>query len=263
MGVKTTLTLDEVNTLFDEFHFTNLQATSSGIVDTTYIATIHDKEYILKKYERAIKEKIQQDSKLLYALKSNGLNVPTLITSNNEWFLYEKLLGEVPKQITIRHIHSLARFMAKMHTLTAKLNSDAYFVESIEIEKLLKNIKYKFYFHYKKLQFLQKYRAKNDGLIHGDIFKDNTVFNGFKIGVFDFIDAGCGEFIFDIAVALVAFDAKKHPMFVELFLNTYNQRALKKIKKRELLESMKIASAYYALQRIETYNNTKQAKELL
>jgi len=262
MGVKTALTLDEANTLFDEYHFTNLQATSSGIVDTTYIATIHDKEYILKKYERDIEEKIQQDAKLLHTLKSNGLNVPTLLVSQNEWFLYEKLLGEIPKNITIRHIHSLARFMSQMHTLTSKLNTTTYFTEVAETEKLLKDIKSKFYFQYKKLQFLQKYKPKKDGFIHGDIFKDNTVFHNFKIGVFDFIDAGYGEFVFDIAVALVAFDAKKHPMFIELFLNTYNQKTLKKIKKKELLKSMKIASAYYALQRIETYNNTKQAKEL-
>jgi len=263
MGVKTPLTLDEAKALFSEFSFINIQATDSGIIDTTYIVTTNNRSYILKKYERDIEEKIKKDAQLLYALKSQGLNVPTLIRSNNTWFLYEKLLGEVPKHMTLRHIQALAQFISKMHMFTSKLNFDNNFVEPAEVEKSLQNIKYKFYFYYKKLQFLQNYKAKKDGLIHGDIFKDNTVFDGFKIGVFDFIDAGCGEFVFDIAVALVSFNAKKHPIFIELFLNTYNQRTLKKIKKKELLKYMEIASGYYALLRIETYKHTKQAKELL
>ena len=67
-----------------------------------------------------------------------------------------------------------------------------------------------------------------------------------------------------MAVCLVAFDAKKHSSyFINLFLNTYNQRAPKKIKREELINTMKIASEFYALLRIEKYKNPNRAKELL
>jgi len=72
------------------------------------------------------------------------------------------------------------------------------------------------------------------------------------------------EFVFDMAVCLVAFDARKHShYFINLFLNTYNQNAPKKIKKEELIKTMKIASEFYALLRIEKYKNPYKAKELL
>jgi len=54
MGVKTTITLKELNELFPTYHFTELTPTTSGIIDTTYIVHAGTTGYILKKYERDI-----------------------------------------------------------------------------------------------------------------------------------------------------------------------------------------------------------------
>ncbi len=264
MGVKTKIFLEELNKLFSSYNFIELTPTSSGIMDTTYIVHTKTTGYILKKYERDISTKIDRDIKLLSELKSAELNVPICLDNNDDWYLYEKLQGREPKHIKTYHIQALARFLASLHQLSYSKKCSTEFIDKNQIISILNYIKLNFYAYYKKLDSLKNYNSKNDGFIHGDIFKDNTVFDGLKVGVFDFIDSGCGNFTFDVAVALVAFDAKKHkPYFLNLFLNTYNQHAPKKLNKRELLKEMEAASKFYALLRIDKYKNTKKTKELL
>ena len=136
-------------------------------------------------------------------------------------------------------------------------------IQKDEIKKLLSYTKQNFFAYYKKLQYLQNYNSKTDGLIHGDIFKDNTLFDGQKIAVFDFIDSACGNFGFDVAVCLIGFGAKKSNYFINLFVKTYNQKAPRKLTKKEVLKEIDMACGFYALKRIEGYKNTKKAKELL
>ena len=263
MGVITEIKLKELNTLFTTYNFTNIRATSNGVMDTTYIVSNATQSFILKKYERDISRKIENDSQLLCELNAIGLNTPLLLETNSEWYLYKKLKGVEPKVIKTHHIQALARFMSTFHRETKNREANTLFIENYNLQKILLYTKQNFYYFFKKLQDIQEYKSKNDGFIHGDIFKDNTVFHGSKIGVFDFIDGGNGEFLFDISVALMAFDAKKHPLFIELFLNTYNQNSVKKVEKKELLKMMLLASKLYALLRIDKYKSTKKAKELL
>ena len=264
MGVKTKITLDVLNKLFPSYNFNKLTPTNSGIIDTTYIVYNDKNSYILKKYERDIKDKIDRDTKLLKLLKSSGLNVSTCRESKDSWYIYERLQGNEVRVVKSFHIQELARFLAKFHSITYDKNTVQGFSEKDEILKALKFTKHNFYTHYKKLEFLKNYKQKNDAFIHGDIFKDNTLFNGDKLAVFDFIDGFYGSFYFDVAVVLVAFEAKNHkPYFINLFLNTYNQNAPKKLNKKELLYSLDVASCFYALKRIYNYKNTKKAKELL
>lgn len=264
MGVKTPLTLREANKLFGSYKFKTIIPTSSGIIDTTYIVSTDENSYILKKYERDIKDEIEQDKKLLNNLNSLGLNVPVCLGENGVWFLYKKLQGVEPKQIYTYHIQALGEFLAKLHSHTYKKNCPSKFLQNYKIPKLLNFTKSNFFFYYKKLQFLNNYKMQEDGLIHGDIFKDNTVFNEQKIGVFDFIDSACGDFSFDCAVGLIGFGiTKDRTFFINLFLNRYNRYSPKKISKKELLQKMEVACGFYALLRINKYKNTKKAKELI
>ncbi|MCF6309459.1 MAG: phosphotransferase [Sulfurimonas sp.] len=264
MGVKTVISIDEINKIFPSFYFIKLTPTISGIIDTTYIAQTKTKEYILKKYERDIGHKILQDVRLLNELKSAGLNVPVRIEENNGWYIYEKLQGEQPKNVKSYHIQALGRFLAKMHKQTSKTKYDSNIIIEDEVTESLKYVKANFFGYYKRFEFLKNFTLENDGLIHGDIFKDNTIFDGKKIGVIDFIDSSCGTFAYDAAVALVGFDAKmRHKYFINIFLNSYNQHAPKKLKKTTVIKKMKFAANFFALKRVNEYKNTSRAKELL
>jgi len=264
MGVKTKTELRELNNLFESYDFTGITPTISGIMDTTYIVHTKMTSYILKRYERDIPHKIALDVKLLNELKSVGLNVPTCLDSNDGWYIYEKLKGKQPRSVKSYHIQALGRFLAKMHKQTSKMECNSNIIIEDEVTKELKYVKANFFAYYKKFEFLKDFTHKHDAIIHGDIFKDNTIFNGRQIGVIDFIDSSCGTFAYDAAVALVGFDAKVHDnYFINLFLRNYNQLAPKKLKKDTIVKKMKIASHFFALKRVYEYKNTKRAKELI
>lgn len=257
MGIKTPLLLSEANSLFRNYTFSKLLSTSSGIVDTTYIAD----KYIIKKYERDVN--VAFDVKLLQHLQE--LNVSRYITSSRSkkesWHLYSKLEGSEVKHVKLFHIQALARFLAKFHRLTKSYPCQVNFLKQYQIDSKLQKLRRLSFLHYKKLHYLQSLQLKNDGFIHGDLFKDNTLFEGNTIAVFDFIDGGEGNFLFDCAVALVGFD--KRELYLNTFLRSYNQCAPKKIEKEKLKEMLQVASGFYALLRVAHYKNLKKAKELL
>jgi Ser/Thr protein kinase RdoA (MazF antagonist) len=264
MSVKTLLTLQELQALFPSYDFIKITPASLGIQDTTYIVENAKERYILKKYEREIANAAVQERALLKKLKSAGFNTPLFIEKSHAWYLYEKLKGEHTKVVTTAHIQSLARCIAQLHSQTYKMQCSTNFIEKYPLAKMLNFTKSSSFFYYKKLQPLLRYRAKNDGIIHGDIFQDNTVFEGTKIGLFDFIDAGCGAFAFDVGVALLSFNTKKRdPYFINLFLNTYNQNAPKKLDTKTVQKNIQTAARFYALLRINLCKKTHQAKELL
>jgi len=264
MGVKTQLSLDELNELFPSYGFTQILPTASGIIDTTYIIHNETTGYILKRYERDIPRKIELDIKLLSELKSVGLNVSTCLDNNDGWYIYEKLQGKQPTSVKSYHIQALGRFMAKMHKQTSKIKCKSNVLIEDEVTESLKYVKENFFAYYKRFEFLKNFTHNHDAIIHGDIFKDNTIFNGKKIGVIDFIDSSCGTFAYDVAVALVGFDAKEHhDYYINLFLKNYNQHAPKKLSKKVVKEKMKTASNFFALKRVHEYKNTSRAKELL
>ncbi|MFT7860783.1 MAG: phosphotransferase [Sulfurimonas sp.] len=263
MGVNIHITLKEVNTLFPNYNFTELTPTTDGVIDTTYIVANKQKSYILKHFDRDIEAKIDDDKKLLKQLSRSGLNVPLYIDENRGWYLFKRLKGVTPKTVRLCHIQTLARFMAKYHSLTYKQTDKKHFFDHYAIEELLLFTKQNFYRHYKELEVLKYTPKLCDGFIHGDIFIDNTVFEKDKIGVFDFIDGGCGPFAFDIAVAMLSFNPKNRPSYLYRFLDTYNQSAPKKLFLAELTAQLKLAKKLYALLRIGRTHNTKTANKLI
>ncbi|MEN4053675.1 MULTISPECIES: phosphotransferase [Sulfurimonas] len=262
MGIKTPLTLTQAQHLFPSFKFTELLETQDGIMDTTYIVHNHKEAYILKKYERDIKEKILFDTELLQKLNAAGLNVPLLLAQNKEWYLYKKLKGEQPKKIQLIHLQTLGRFLARFHQHSRHIKNQKLFIKNYSLKKVLREIKTKHYFYYKRLSCLTSLTQVCEGFIHGDIFKDNTLFDGNKIAVFDFIDGGCGSFAFELGVSLLSFNPHARKSYTTLLLSTYNQTAPKKITLREIEREIQNAAKLYALLRISHHSNTNKAKEL-
>jgi len=258
MGVKTHISLAELKKMFPSFSINSIKATKDGIIDTTYILN----NFILKKYERDIKEKINRDTLLLKELQEHSLNVPSLKGQNGDWYLYKKLAGTTPKNIKLFHIQALARFIAKMHQVTQNIQTDENFLDNYPIDSLLTDIKKNFYFYYKKMHSLKNYSMANNGFIHGDLFTDNTLFCGKDIAVFDFIDGANGSFTFDIAVALFSFNPSKRRLYTNIFLNTYNQIAPHKISLKVLDMEQKNAAIFYGLLCLQRDKSTKKVKLL-
>ena len=264
MGVVTKITLDELNKIFPSYNFTKIIPTKSGIIDTTYIVFTKEMGYILKKYERDIPARIAKEIELLHELNLAGLNVPISLDKSDGWYLYKKLKGSQPESVKSYHIQALARFLASLHKQTSSMRCDSNQEVENEVLEALRYTKTYFFSYYKRFESLKNFTHEENLYIHGDIFKDNTIFHGKKIGVIDFIDSSCGTYAFDVAVALVGFDVRERDNYsINIFLRCYNQHAPKKLNKKEILQMMKIASHYYALKRVYKYKNSLRAKELL
>ena len=263
MGVKTPLSLTQAQKLFPTYDIKTLHPTKDGVMDTTYIAEAKDGAYIIKKYERNITHKISFDAQLLDTLSRSGLCVPKLLAQNKQWYLYTKLEGKSPKHITLAHMQKLGQTLAKMHSITDSIQTQKPFLENYPLKEILQQHKAKHFFYYKKLAPLQDTKLKNDGFIHGDIFKDNTLFSKKRLCIFDFIDGGSGSFAFELGVVLLSFNPHARRSFTRLLLQSYNQHAAKKISLRELETHCKTAAKLYTLLRINHTQNTKRAKELV
>jgi len=258
MGVQRELSLSSAQKLFENFTINSLETTKDGVMDTTYLSDL----YVFKYYEREIEIKIQEDALRLLTFRKNMLPTPELLGSSQGWYLYSRLKGSLAQSRRLYHIQALARFIATMHSLSKTLPSSSPFLANYPLPELLKKLKKNHYFYYKKFSDLKTFHMKEDGFIHGDIFKDNTLFEGEHVRVFDFIDGGRGSFVFDLAVTLVSFNPHKRESYTNIFLNTYNQRAPQKIELKELQKHITLAAKLYALLRIYKYKNTKKAQEL-
>ncbi len=263
MGVKTPIALHEVNALFPSYDFKKISLTKEGVMDTTYILETKNCAYILKKYEREVEVKLKTEKVLLELLSASNLNTPKFLEQNDGWYLYTKLEGKIPQYIKLQQLQTLAKFMAEFHNISKGFRPSSTFLENYEIEEMLSFTKKNYFVYYKKFASLQGLHQKNEGFIHGDMFRDNTLFAKNKIAVFDFIDGGLGEFSFDLGVALLSFNPHKRASYTKIFLQSYNQKAKKKISYQKLQEQLQIAGKFYALLRLVSDDNIKRMQELV
>jgi len=250
MGVKSALSLEKANRLFEGRRFEKLEATTDGIIDTTYIARSGASAFILKKYEEAGRERIEAERRLLERFSRCGITVPSHLASSGEWHLYSCLKGEKVTRANHLHLQSVARTLAKMHRCTHSGHHPIFDPKETALQ--LRRVRAKDYSSYRRLYRLRGYRPKREGVIHGDLFVDNALFDGSRIGVIDFIDAGEGSFAFDLGVAALDWALRGRSLgYLRLFLRAYNQHAPRKITLHELTEEIKNAAAFYTLSRID------------
>ena len=250
MGVKSALSLEEANRLFDNYRFEKLEATADGIIDTTYIARSGASAYILKKYEEADGARIEAERALLERFSRCGITVPSHLASSGEWHLYSCLKGQKAARVNHLHLRSVARTLARMHRCTHSGHHPIFDPKETALQ--LRRVREKDYPSYRRLHRLSDYRPEGEGVIHGDLFVDNALFDGGRIGIIDFIDAGEGSFAFDLGVAALDWALRGRSMgYLRLFLRAYNQHAPRKITLHELTGEIKNAAAFYTLSRID------------
>jgi len=247
MGVKTTITLKQVQSYFPKLNVIALTPTLEGITDTTYILHNNTKKYVLKKYENKAQKSITTHLKLLQKLHSCSLDVPKLITNVNGWYVFSYTQGSYFKTINYYSLQRIALMIKKIHHCTQKYYCNRDISERINIEYALKREK-KHYYFYKKFLPLKSMSKSRDGLIHGDIFWDNILNKGTKVSIIDFSDAADGRFSFDLGVTLSSLCShpnRKH--YIDFFLKVYNQNNRLKITKHALLEDLEYAKLFYEL----------------
>lgn len=259
MGIKTLITLEEVSEIVS---CTILTPTEDGISDSVYLTD----QGVLKLFESASADAILEERNLLLNLSA----LPVTKHSSDVFFLqkkpcvlYEKLNGQSLKHANENHIIQMAGFMRRFHAQTAGLSSNnTALFEPLRLQTLIKQTQH--------LLFQQIFdsihiKLSCDGVIHGDLFLDNVLFeNGELSGVFDFIEACEGDFLFDLAVVAISWCLEERDDYskVDLLLTHYNTE----VRFEEFIPYMKYALLYYATTRYlhgRDYQNLLQKIKIL
>ncbi|MDP3119413.1 MAG: phosphotransferase [Sulfuricurvum sp.] len=253
MGIKTAITLEEVSHIVS---CTLLTPTVNGVSDSVYLTD----ESVLKLFESASASAILEEKALLLHLS----HLPVTKHISDIFFLqkkpcvlYEKLNGKSLIHADNHHIIQIAGFMRRLHQQTAGIAStNTPLFESSRLQALIRQTQH---VPFQEIFDSIDLELSCDGVIHGDLFLDNVLFdNGELSGVFDFIEACEGDFLFDLAVVAISWclDEKGDYSKVDLLLTCYNAD----ISVENFIPYMKYALLYYSTTR---YLNHRDYQSLL
>jgi homoserine kinase type II len=228
MAVFTDLTRDEAAALLEQYRLGTLQqlhGIASGIENSNFFLTTSAGEYVLTVFERLPARQLPFYLGLMQHLARRGLPVPdpcetvpgALFTTVREKpvAIVTRLPGKAVESPDARQCALVGEFLARMH-LEARdypvfqpnlrgLGWWKYAVSALEphlpddvFHELLEEVIYQ-----DSVARSPEYEQLPAGPIHADLFRDNVLFQGDAIGgVIDFYFAGCGPWLFDLAVAV-------------------------------------------------------------
>jgi len=255
MGVKTSITSSQLPIKYQKYR---LIPTTHGVMASVYLL---DNRYVLKLFElNTPLVTIDSEIKLLETLIN--LPIPKIVDrfqiESHEVVVYTQIQGEIISNPIDTDIEQIGKFLKEFHTQSQniELKNERLF-ERDRLKRLIdltNNITLLNYFNSISL------KLSCDGVIHGDLFIDNCKFQNHKLsGVFDFSDACCGDFYFDLAVVVVGwcFDNDRlNKRKVDILLESYQAD----IEYKLFEEYMKYALLYYATTR---YISNRNGCELL
>ena len=254
MGIKIVITQDELPLKYKKF---NLRETQDGLTHSVYLL---GSEYVLKIVEDTTPKTILTEQKLLEDLE--GLCVPKLLDiyeeENYTMVFYSQMSGQSLSTINSYHIKQISSFLKEFHSISKNLSSSNEKKYEISyLKDLIKQTNEPIFLNYFNSIDL---KLKNDGVIHGDLFCDNAKFKDDKLsGVYDFIEACEGDFVFELAVVALSWCFEKDELDIEkvqLLLSTYGSE----LSYDEFKVYIKYALLYYTTTR---YLNDRNYKELL
>ena len=218
--------LDRYLIMYELGELSHFEPIAEGIENSNYFVTLKNgetlDEYVLTITESLSFEEVPFFNTLMAKLFRHGLPVPdpqrtldgmssTIFCGKPTW-LFTKLPGKHPTQVTSDHCFSIGSKLAELHEAAQGLQytrSNPY--SSEWVNQTLSSIDSKFEASDLLLlieiagQYAEFDQATElpRGIIHGDLFKDNTLFlNDELTGIIDFYHACDDVLIQDLAIAI-------------------------------------------------------------
>jgi homoserine kinase type II len=228
MAVFTDLTRDETVALLDLYRLGTLwgvRGIASGIENSNFFLTTSGGEYVLTVFERLPSSKLPFYLGLMRHLARRGLPVPepfetvagmlfTLIRGKPA-AIVSRLPGKAVESPDAQQCALVGEFLAHMHLEArdfpifqpnlrgvgwwkdASMALEPHLPDAV-FHELVEEVIYQ-----DGIVRSSEYEQLPAGPIHADLFRDNVLFDGTSIGgVIDFYFAGCGPWLFDLAVVL-------------------------------------------------------------
>lgn len=274
MAVYTEVSFDEAFELLQSLGLgplQNLKPCAGGIENTNYFADTDSGAYVLTLFERLSFEQLPFYLQLMKHLAERGIPVPNPAPDKSGQILHSlkgkpsavvnKLRGASELAPSQTHCTQVGAMLARMHlagqdfsvhqpnlrnlhwwntTLPAILPH----VTPEQRSLLLGELAYQ-----NHIAATSAYKALPTGIVHGDLFRDNVMFEGGELtGFFDFYFAGCDKFLFDIGISLndwcIDLPTGEHDAArAEAFLSAYHAVRHLTAQERSLLPVMARAGA--------------------
>jgi len=230
MSVYTVLTLDVVQAFAQQFHLTVSRITpiQNGIENSNYFVTLNDgRELVLTLFEELSKTEAEVLSRLMQRLFAQGLPVAVPLADLTSVCIHTladkpaqfapRLAGSSPMQPNVAQAAQMGAALAHLHLAlehdplpqeqTQKTEYNQVWWEvskdelkpslSLEDQQLLDQVFVRFG------EAKQHYLNLPQGLIHGDVFRDNTLFVGDDLSaLLDFTTVTRDDWLMDIAITI-------------------------------------------------------------
>ena len=249
MSVFTTVSVDELKPWLGAYPLgtlLELQGIASGISNTNYFVTTTTGRYVLTLFEEHSAEELPYFLSLMTHLAERGVPCPHPVKRSDGVQLDELngkpaalvtcLSGRDISEPSVAQCAELGRVLAHMHVAGASFvgsNQDSRDVvwREATAEKVLGLLNaddQAMLTQTMQRQANLDIQALPQGVIHADLFRDNVLFDGDKIGgVIDFYYACRGPYLYDVAIAVndwcVNADGSLDATRVKALLNAYHQ----------------------------------------
>lgn len=248
MSVYTTLTLQEVQDFAAPYglNVIDLIPIQGGIQNTNYFLTCQEgQQCVLTLFEELDHQAAGELVPVLVHLAQHGVAVPVPLHVNGEAILTLKdkpaqiaprLQGQHPQPANLAQVIEIATAQAKMHVALqqfplqrSNVRDHQYWMQvGRELQPNLnaadQTLLSELFGLFDKLTTAYPNRPR--GLIHADLFRDNTLFAGDQlVGILDFYEMNHDDLLFDIAITLNDFctdeDFGLNPEKMAAFLTAY------------------------------------------
>lgn len=234
-------------------------ALSQGFANDNYKIITGKGTFLFRIHRVQTMEDIRKEHLMLRVLKS--IDFPAaypvsdktgkmmLVVDDLPVSIYDFVTGKTP-ELNSETVAEVAITLALLHTVdTVALPSKQNTIRPEEVSHLverfpvvpnpLPDIFHLFTLLWKQLKpFL--HQKLPIGLIHGDVFPDNTLFEGNKlIAIIDFEQFCIDQLLFDVAMCINGFcfiNNRLNPLLLEVFLSAYNRKRPMENIEKELLQ---------------------------
>lgn len=224
MSVFTSLNLDEVRASLHDYaigEIVELRGIAAGITNTNYFVVTQSTRYVLTIFEKNSADELPYFVDLMAHLAQYGVLCPTPIRDKNGVALQQIkgkpalmvncLTGQDVATPNLLQVREVAQMLAKMHVAgesfkaqSVNQRDQAWFVATMQ-KVLPKLAEKEQILLQQELAYQQAFDTSHlpQGVIHGDLFRDNVLFDGDKMGGFiDFYYACEDVLLYDVAIAI-------------------------------------------------------------
>jgi homoserine kinase type II len=294
MAVFTEVSFDEAAAFLrtlDMGQLRSIQACTSGIENTNYFVDTETGAYVLTLFERLATAELPFYLHLMQHLAGRGIPVPDPVPDRAGRLLHQlkgkpavvvdRLRGRNELQPSIPHCSAVGAMLARMHLAgrdygrhQANLRGLPWWEETVplvwpylgEDQRTLLSSEMDFQ---RRIAASPEYAALPRGPIHGDLFRDNVMFDGECLtGILDFYFAGCDTWLYDLGVCLndwcVDPDSGRHDVMREAaLLAAYESVRLLLPEESRLLRALQRAAALrFWLSRLRDLHRPREAAVL-